>query len=63
MIVSCFRFFFCYAYVYLYIFLVGVFLYGGDLVYNTFNKALAVKEARVFLPAVAMFAVFFCSAS
>ena len=60
MIVSCFKFIYCYSYVC--VLLVGVFLYDGGLVNNSFLKALAVEGTGVFLSAVAKFVVVFGSA-
>ena len=60
LIVTCFKFIFCYAYVC--VFLVGMFLYDGGLVYNSFFKAIAIKGARDFHSAVTKFVVVLCIA-
>ena len=60
LIVLCFKVLFCYSYVC--VFLVGVFLFDGGLVNNSFLKTVPIKGARVFLSAVAKFVVVFCSA-
>ena len=44
LIVSWFKLIYCYSYVCL--FLVGVFLYDGGLVNNSFLKALTIKAAH-----------------
>ena len=59
--VSCFKFIFCYSHVC--VFLVGVFLYDGGLVNNSFFQPLAIMGERRFLPAEAKFGVVFCRAS